>query len=225
MIRNFKERDKSSDSWQVLRMQGEIVKGFDVLYNLGPSIGVFGSAQMKSEDPYYKLAIEFGKLASDIGFNVITGGGPGAMEACNIGAKQGTSKSVGVGIELPHEQGMNGYLDVGVECRYFFVRKVLVIKYAQAFVIFPGGIGTLDELFETLTLASTEKIPNFPIILMGTKYWNGLLSWIEDTVIKHGYLKEADYQEIFRVCDTAEDAMKKIMDFHDKYRPDSVVNF
>lgn len=225
MIKNFKNRDKSTDSWQVLRMQGELIKGFDELYDVGASITVFGSAQMKSDDPYYSIAEEFGELASAIGFNVITGGGPGIMEAANKGAQKFPPKSIGVGIDIPSEQGLNKYVDLGVECRYFFVRKVLVIKYSQAFVVFPGGIGTLDELFETLTLASTHHIPRFPIILIGSDFWEDLLQWIEKQVIENGYLTEEKYNELFRVCDTAKEAMDKIMDFHHKYRPDSVVNF
>lgn len=228
MKKKFKNRDKATDSWQVLRMQGEIAKGFDILYDLGPSVGVFGSARMKEDNPWYTEAFKFGKLMSATGFNVITGGGPGVMEAVNKGVKQNThpncGKSIGIGIELPFEQGMNEYLDTEMECRYFFIRKVLIIKYAQAFVAFPGGIGTLDEIFETITLAQTGQVPKYPIILMGTKHWNGLLEWIKFDLISNNLFSAKD-MDLFRVVDTAEEAVSKILEFHSKYRPDNIVNF
>ena len=176
----MKEWSKSDiqarDSWQVLRMQSDLVKGFETLFELGPTVTVFGSARTKPGNPWYDEARVFGKLMADEGFNILTGGGPGIMEAVNNGAKESNvAKSVGVGIELPFESGMNSSVEQGIECRYFFTRKVLMLKYSQAFVAFPGGVGTLDELFETITLAQTGHSPKFPIILMGADHWGGLV--------------------------------------------------
>jgi hypothetical protein len=164
-----KMNKKSEDAWQILRIQGEFTKGFDTLNELYKCISVFGSARTTKNNKWYKEARKFGGLIAKEGFGVITGGGPGIMEAANQGAKEVGGKSIGVGIELPFEAGMNQYVDLGIECRYFFTRKVLFAKYAQAFVVFPGGMGTMDELFEVMTLAQTGHAPEFPIILVGKK--------------------------------------------------------
>lgn len=225
-MKTWKSETKAVDSWQILRMQGEMTKGFDTLSNLGPSVAVYGSSRTKPNDPWYIEGIKFGELMADMGFNIITGGGPGIMEAVNIGASRNNvgSKSVGIGIELPFEQGMNEYVQTGIECRYFFTRKVLMLKYSQAFVIFPGGVGTLDELFETITLAQTGQTPKFPIILMGSEYWNGLIEWIKNVVISEGKMSIEDL-DLFRICDTSEDAVSKIEEFHVIYRQYNETNF
>jgi len=180
---------KSEDAWQILRIQGEFTKGFDTLNELYKCISVFGSARTPKSNKWYKEARKFGGLIAGEGFGVITGGGPGIMEAANQGAKEVGGKSIGVGIELPFEAGMNPYVDLGIECRYFFTRKVLFAKYAQAFVVFPGGMGTMDELFEVMTLAQTGHAPEFPIILVGKKYWGGLVDWLQETVAATGRTK------------------------------------
>jgi uncharacterized protein (TIGR00730 family) len=167
-----------SDAWRALRIMGEFVDGFDALARLGPAVSIFGSARTPESDPWYATARQLGRQLAERGLTVITGGGPGIMEAANRGAKEAGGVSVGLGIELPHEQGLNPYVDLAIDFRYFFVRKTMFVKYAQAFVIFPGGFGTFDELFESLTLVQTGKIEHFPIIVMGTDYWQGLLDWL-----------------------------------------------
>jgi uncharacterized protein (TIGR00730 family) len=198
-----------SDSWRVLRIQSEFVEGFDALAAVGPSVSVFGSARTRSSHSNYKLARELGRLLALQGYAVITGGGPGIMEAANRGCQDGGGLSVGCNIELPMEQGLNPYCDLGVEFRYFFVRKVMFVKYADAFVIFPGGYGTLDELFEALTLIQTKKILNFPVILMGGSYWQPLLDWIRETLIKHATINAEDV-DLLRVTDDPAEAVQII---------------
>jgi uncharacterized protein (TIGR00730 family) len=171
-----------TDAWRALRILGEFVDGFDALARLGPAVSIFGSARTPRDHPLYDRARALAKRLSEHGFTIITGGGPGIMEAANLGARQANGVSVGLGIELPHEQGINEYVDVAIDFRYFFVRKTMFVKYAQAFVIFPGGFGTLDELFESLTLVQTGKIEHFPIILVGSEFWQGLLDWINGPV-------------------------------------------
>jgi uncharacterized protein (TIGR00730 family) len=173
---------------------------------------------------WYDEAKKFGKIIALEGFSVITGGGPGIMEAVNDGAKEAGANSVGVGIELPFEAEMNSYVTTGITCRYFFTRKVMFLKYSQAFIVFPGGLGTLDELFETLTLAQTGHTPKFPIILIGTEYWSGLMDWLRDTVCESRKMSSDDFN-LFRVVDTAEEARDKIMEFHEKYRKNNQTNF
>ncbi len=182
----------NSDPWRVLRIQGEFVEGFDRLANLGPAVSLFGSARTASDDPMYGATVETARLLAEAGLVVITGGGPGIMEAGNRGARDGGGRSIGLGIQLPFEQGINQYVDTGIDFRYFFVRKTMFVKYAQAFVIFPGGFGTLDELFESLTLIQTGKISRFPVILFGTHYWAGLLDWLRDTMLARGNISAAD---------------------------------
>jgi uncharacterized protein (TIGR00730 family) len=198
-----------SDSWRVLRIQSEFVEGFDALAAVGPAVSVFGSARTKPSHPSYKLAREVGRLLALQGYAVITGGGPGIMEAANRGCQEGGGLSVGCNIELPMEQGLNPYCDLGVEFRYFFVRKVMFVKYADAFVIFPGGYGTLDELFEALTLIQTKKILNFPVILMGAAYWGPLIDWIRETLTKEATINPEDV-DLLRVTDDPAEACQII---------------
>ena len=194
-----------ADPWRVLRILSEFVEGFDALNEIGPAITVFGSARTKPEDPYYELGRQLGASLARRGFAVITGGGPGMMEAVNRGCHEAGGLSVGCNIELPQEQELNAYVDLGVEFRYFFVRKNMFVKYARGFVIFPGGLGTLDELFESLTLAQTGKIEHFPIVLFGSSYWNGLLSWMRAVVLAHGAMSEDDFA-LMTITDDPEEA-------------------
>ena len=181
-----------ADPWRVLRILSEFVEGFDALNDIGPAVTVFGSARTLPDDPYYALGRALGAALARKGFAVITGGGPGMMEAVNRGAHEAGGLSVGCNIELPHEQQLNAYVDLGVEFRYFFVRKNMFVKYARGFVIFPSGLGTLDELFESLTLAQTGKIEHFPIVLFGTPYWKGLLDWMRQSVLSSGAIAPDD---------------------------------
>ena len=196
-----------SDPWRVLRIQGEFVEGFDRLAGLGPAVTLFGSARTTEDNPWYRDAVETARLLAAAGLAVITGGGPGIMEAGNRGAREAGGVSVGLGIELPFEQGVNPYVDVAVNFRYFFVRKTMLVKYAQAFVIFPGGFGTLDELFEAMTLIQTGKISHFPIVLFGTEYWGGLLEWVRNTMLAQGSISEEDLDLI-----TVSDSPQQVRD-------------
>src|SRR5438132_2928748 len=188
----IEELSHHADPWRVLRILSEFVEGFDALNDVGPAVTVFGSARAKDDDPYYKAGEQLGKALADRGFAVITGGGPGIMEAVNKGCHDAGGLSVGCNIELPHEQSLNKYVDLGVEFRYFFVRKTMFVKYARGFVIFPGGFGTLDELFESLTLAQTGKIDHFPVVLFGRSYWEGLLRWMNDQTLARGLVSIED---------------------------------
>jgi uncharacterized protein (TIGR00730 family) len=181
-----------SDPWRVLRIQAEFVAGFDILADLPPAVSIFGSARTAPDDPMYLAAVETARLLAEAGLAVITGGGPGIMTAGNKGAHQANGVSVGLNIELPFEQSHNEYITIPVDHRYFFVRKTMFVKYAQAFVIFPGGFGTMDELFEALTLIQTGKIHNFPIILFGSEYWSGLLDWLRNTMLTEGKISPSD---------------------------------
>jgi uncharacterized protein (TIGR00730 family) len=195
-----------TDTWRVLRIQSEFVEGFGALAELGPAISVFGSARTAHDDPAYTLAERIGAELVAAGFAVITGGGPGVMEAANKGAREAGGVSVGLGIELPFESGLNGYVDVGLNFRYFFARKTMFVKYAQGFIVLPGGFGTFDELFEALTLVQTEKVTSFPIVLMGTAYWSGLVDWIRGTVVAEGKVSETDL-DMFQVTDDVDEAI------------------
>jgi uncharacterized protein (TIGR00730 family) len=199
-----------TDPWRVLRIMSEFVSGFDRLAELGPAVTIFGSARTKESDPMYAQAEELALLLTQAGLAVITGGGPGIMEAANRGAYEGDGESIGLNIELPFEQGINPYVHVGLEFRYFFVRKTMFIKYAQAFVIFPGGFGTLDELFEALTLIQTGKVQNFPVILFGSAYWQGLLDWFRTTVLSAGKIGEGDLK-LLMVVDSPGEARDLIL--------------
>jgi uncharacterized protein (TIGR00730 family) len=181
-----------TDTWRVLRIMGEFVEGFEALAGLGPAVTLFGSARIGPSDPMHAAAVEVARLLGEAGFAVITGGGPGIMEAGNKGAREAGAPSVGLNIELPFEQHVNPYVDLEVDFRYFFVRKTMLVKYAQAFVIFPGGFGTIDELFEALTLIQTGKVRNFPVVLFGSDYWRGLLDWLENAMLAGNKISEAD---------------------------------
>jgi uncharacterized protein (TIGR00730 family) len=181
-----------TDPWRVLRIQAEFVEGFGALAELGPAVSVFGSARTRPEDPSYAVAEEAGRKLAEAGFAVITGGGPGVMEAANKGASEAGGVSVGLGIELPFESGLNAWVDVGINFRYFFARKTMFVKYAQGFVVLPGGLGTFDELFEALTLVQTQKVTSFPVALLGVDYWQGMINWLRDTVLADGKISESD---------------------------------
>jgi len=193
-----------TDPWRVLRIQAEFVEGFGLLAELGSAVSVFGSARAGRGGQEYEMAEAIGKGLAEAGYAVITGGGPGVMEAANKGATGAGGVSVGLGIELPTEMGLNDYVEIGLEFRYFFVRKTVFIKYSQAFVVLPGGFGTLDELFEALTLVQTGKITRFPIVLVGSGYWSGLLSWIRDSVLDGGKISPGDDSLVTIVDDPAE---------------------
>jgi uncharacterized protein (TIGR00730 family) len=212
--------NKSEDAWQILRIQGEFTKGFDTFNDLGPCISVFGSARTKETNQWYQEAKKFGKLITKEGYGVITGGGPGIMEAANKGAKDNEGVSVGVGIELPFESGMNEYVQKGVENRYFFTRKVMFLKYSQGFVVFPGGLGTLDEFFEALTLAQCGHNISYPIVLVGKKYWGGLMDWLINTVNTNGMVSLKDF-DLFKLVDTADEAVE-IIKTHNKTKTDEL---
>jgi uncharacterized protein (TIGR00730 family) len=194
------------DPWRVMRIQSEFVEGFGALAELGPAVSVFGSARTPRDAPEYEAGVRIGRALVESGFAVITGGGPGAMEAANRGACEAGGVSVGLGIELPFEQGLNEYVDIGVNFRYFFVRKTMFVKYAQGFVVLPGGFGTLDELFEALTLVQTRKVTRFPIVLFGSAYWKGLRDWLIDSVVDQGKASKKDL-ELFHVTDDVAEAV------------------
>ena len=195
-----------TDPWRVLRIQSEFVEGFGALAELGPAIGVFGSARTSVDDPFYAMGVELGRALTEAGFAVITGGGPGAMEAANKGACQAEGTSVGLGIELPFEAGLNEWVDLGVNFRYFFARKTMFVKYSSGFALLPGGLGTLDELFEALTLVQTRKVTSFPVVLLGTTYWSGLLTWLRETVLADGKVNQADL-DLITVTDDVDEAV------------------
>ncbi len=192
-----------TDPWRVLRIQGEFVEGFDTLADLGPAVSIFGSARIPKGEPMYQAAVETARLLAEAGLVIITGGGPGIMEAANKGAKLANGVSVGLNIELPFEQGTNPYVEIPINFHYFFVRKTMFVKYAQGFVIFPGGFGTMDELFEALTLIQTGKISNFPVILFGSEYWGGLLDWLRNSTLAMGNIASADL-DLLELADTPE---------------------
>jgi uncharacterized protein (TIGR00730 family) len=195
------EQDRPSamaaDSWRVFRIMGEFVEGFQTLSRMGPAISIFGSARVLPSEPIYEACRATAELLGKEGFAIITGGGPGIMEAANRGARDAGAPSIGCNIELPFEQGLNPYVDVGIDFRYFFVRKTMFVKYAQGFVIFPGGYGTMDELFEALTLIQTNKVHDFPVVLFGSEYWGGLLEWLRGTMKATGKISPGDVGMMF----------------------------
>ncbi|UFU03930.1 TIGR00730 family Rossman fold protein [Ruania suaedae] len=193
-----------SDPWRVLRIQAEFVEGFGALAELGPAVSVFGSARTGPTEPEYELAEGIARRIVEAGYAVITGGGPGVMEAANKGAHEADGISVGLGIELPFEQGMNRYVDLGVNFRYFFARKTMFVKYSEGFIVLPGGFGTMDELFESLTLVQTKKVKRFPIVLVGTEFWGGLMDWIRGTLAERGTISAHDLDLIHLTDDPAE---------------------
>ena len=209
---------KTADSWQIFKVMSEFVEGFQKLGKIGPCVTIFGSARTKKQDKYYKMATEIAFKLTQKGYGVLTGGGGGIMEAGNKGANAGGGVSVGLNIELPFEQRPNDYIDNDkvLMFDYFFVRKVMFMKYAQGFVVMPGGFGTLDEMFEALTLIQTKKIGMFPIILVGAKFWSGLAEWIKTTLLEEGKISEKDL-ELFHIVDTADDALKVIEKFYKTY--------
>ena len=198
-----------TDPWRVMRIQAEFVEGFGSLAELGPAVSVFGSARTGSGDPLYDKARQVGAALVRAGYAVITGGGPGTMEAANRGAEESGGTSVGLGIELPFEQGMNAYVQIAVNFRYFFVRKTMFVKYAEGFIVLPGGFGTLDELFEAMTLVQTRKVTRFPIVLVGVDYWSGLLSWLRDSCLPAGTISPPDL-DLLRLTDDVEEAVALI---------------
>jgi uncharacterized protein (TIGR00730 family) len=200
-----------TDPWRVLRIQAEFVEGFGALAEVPRAVTVFGSARTKRDSEEYELGRAIGGALAKAGFATMTGGGPGAMEAVNRGASEAGGFSVGLGIELPFEQGLNPWVDLGVNFRYFFARKTMFIKYSQAFICLPGGFGTLDELFEALTLVQTKKVTKFPVVLFGSKYWGGLYNWISDTLLAEGKIGEKDL-ELLHVTDDIDDAVRVVQD-------------
>lgn len=201
---------KAEDAWAVLRIQGEFVEGFTKLRHAGPCISIFGSARTQPDEWDYKEADKLASMIVKKGYGVITGGGPGIMEAANKGAFESNGKSIGLEIRLPFESAPNDYINEHVECKYFFTRKVFFLKYAQAFVAFPGGVGTLDELFETLTLIQTGHVRKVPIVLVGTEFWKGMVEWIKTVMLKNKKISPEDL-DLFHIVDTAEDALEYIM--------------
>ncbi len=210
---------KTADSWQIFKIMSEFVEGFESMSKIGPCVSVFGSARTKPENLYYKNAEEVGYLLTQKGYGVITGGGPGIMEAANKGAKRGEGKSVGLNIELPFEQSNNEFIDNDklLNFDYFFVRKVMFVKYAQGFIVLPGGVGTLDELFEAITLIQTGKIGRFPIVLLGSSYWEGLVDWIKQVMLGLEHNISAEDLDLFNIVDTPSEAVEIIEEFYKKY--------
>lgn len=209
---------KSSDSWTVFKVMSEMVEGFEKLARIGPCVSIFGSARAKPGSKFYKMAEEISYLLVKKGFGVITGGGPGIMEAANKGAHFGQGKSVGLNIELPHEQMNNPFIDLDklITFDYFFIRKVMFMKYSQGYIVLPGGFGTLDELFEAITLVQTHKMVRFPIVLVDSEYWSGLITWIKNRLLAESHISQTD-MKLFRLVDTAEDAVAHIEKFYNKY--------
>jgi uncharacterized protein (TIGR00730 family) len=207
-----------TDPWRVLRIESEFVEGFDTLAKLDRAVSIFGSARVTEEDSLYQAAVDVARLLGEAGYAIITGGGPGFMQAANRGAVEAGVTSVGLNIELPFEQAINTDVDLAIEFRYFFARKTMFVKYAQAFVIFPGGYGTLDELFEALTLIQTGKIHNFPVILFGSDYWKGLLDWLNERTLAEGKIAREDI-ELMHVCDRPEDVRDIILTSSEDGRP------
>jgi uncharacterized protein (TIGR00730 family) len=223
IIEAFKEKDnfeiKTTNSWQIFKIMAEFVEGFEKLGKIGPCVSIFGSARSKPEDPYYIMAEDIAYRLTLEGYGIITGGGPGIMEAGNKGAQRGGGKSVGLNIVLPHEQDGNRYIDRDkiINFDYFFVRKVMFMKYAQGFVIMPGGFGTLDEFFEAITLIQTNKIARFPLVLVGKKFWSGIVEWIKEQQINENPFVSVEDLDLFSLVDTPEEAVQAINDFYNKY--------
>lgn len=211
----IKDNFSIEETWRVFRIMAEFVDGFDVLSKVGPAVSIFGSSRLKSQDKFYKLAERISYLLAKEGYAIITGGGPSIMEAANKGAKKAKGKSIGLNIQIPRKQNPNPYVDMLLDFHYFFVRKVMFVKYAKAFVILPGGFGTFDELFESLNLIQTQRIIRFPIVLVGKDYWQGLIAWLKSTVLKKGCISQKDLK-IFTVVDKAEGVVEVIKRFYAK---------
>lgn len=210
---------KASDSWQIFKIMSEFVEGFEKMSRIGPCVSIFGSARTKPDNKYYILAEEIAFKLTQEGYGVITGGGPGIMEAANKGAKRGKGKSVGLNIELPFEQKPNDFIDrdKSIDFNYFFVRKTIFLKYSQGFIGMPGGFGTIDELFESLTLVQTHKIAEFPVVLVGKDYWKGMIEWMKTSMLEEEHNIKAEDLALFHTVDTADEAVKHIVDFYSKY--------
>ena len=224
MIRDaFKHKSwneiKTENSWQIFKVVAEFVEGFEQLARIGPSVAVFGSARTKPENKYYQMAEEIGFLLTQLGYGVITGGGPGIMEAANKGAQRGKGKSIGINITLPHEQAANPFVDPDklISFEYFFARKTMFMRYAQGFIVLPGGFGTFDELFEALTLIQTGKIGRFPIVLVGVNYWSGLITWIKEVMHAEEHNVSITDFDLFHLVDTADEAVKLIDRFYGQF--------
>ena len=206
---------KANDSWSVFKIMSEFVNGYETLSRIGPCVAIFGSARIREDSPYYQKAVETGAKLVERGFGIVTGGGPGIMEACNKGAHEAGGKSVGLNILLPHEQHSNPYIDQDkcLNFDYFYIRKTMFTRYAQGFIAFPGGFGTLDELSEALTLMQTDKIADFPIVMFGSEFWNPLVDWFKHTLLKEKMISEEDF-EIFHVVDDVDKAVEIIDEFY-----------
>jgi uncharacterized protein (TIGR00730 family) len=200
---------KTSETWRVFRIQSELVEGFETLHNLGPAVTIFGSSRLSPDNQYYKDAVTVARSLADDGFSIITGGGPGIMEGANRGSKEGNAPSVGLNIEIPAEQTPNKYQDISLSFRYFFIRKLMFIKYAIAYIIFPGGFGTMDEFFEALTLSQTKRIETFPIVLYGSEYWKGMIDWMKNTLVPNGTIVKEDFS-LFSLVNTPEEVCQLI---------------
>jgi uncharacterized protein (TIGR00730 family) len=212
---------QAESSWRIFRIMSEFVEGFETMNKIGPCVSIYGSARTKPDHPYYKMTVDLAKMLVAEGFGVITGGGPGIMEAANKGAREAGGKSVGLNIELPHEQNYNDYIDIDklINHRYFFVRKVMFVKYGQAFVFMPGGFGTLDELFECLTLIQTKKISPVPVILVGTTFWSGLKAWIKEVLLeREGNISPKDI-DLLPLTDDLSEVVRLINDFEGELQP------
>jgi len=209
------EGNLAQDTWRIFRIMGEFVEGFEALAGRGPCVSIFGSARAWGTDPEYLACVETARRIGEAGFGIITGGGPGIMEAANQGAREAGVPSIGCNIELPFEQGGNPFVDIGVDFRYFFVRKTMFVKYSTAFVIFPGGFGTMDELFESLTLIQTGKIRNFPVVLFGSEYWGGLVDWLRESMLPAGKVSPEDLDLLY-VTDDPADVARYIVEGHGK---------
>jgi uncharacterized protein (TIGR00730 family) len=206
-------RHNSEETWRMFRILAEFVEGIETLSSIGPCVSIFGSARTKEDEAYYQMALDLSKSVAQHGYGVITGGGPGIMEAANKGAKEGGGDSVGLNIELPFEQTPNAYQNIEMHFRYFFVRKVMFLRYAAAVVIMPGGFGTLDEMFETLTLIQTQKTPQLPLVLMGKDYWSGMLDWIRETMLGREYISSGDL-DLIHITDNVEETISVIDKFY-----------
>ena len=211
---------KTNDSWAIFKIMSEFIEGYERMSKIGPSVSIFGSARTKPDNKYYEIAKEIAEKLANLGYGIITGGGPGIMEAGNHGAQKGGGKSVGLNIDLPFEQNHNPYIDAehNLEFDYFFVRKVIFVKYSQAFVVMPGGFGTLDEMFEAITLIQTKKINNRPIVLVGKSYWKGLIDWIKLAMLEEEQNISDSDLDLFKMVDTADEAVKYVDDFYKSHQ-------
>ena len=216
LVSELKEDFTRTDSWRVLRILGEIIEGFDALSRIGPAVAVFGSSRFKKDSPYYRAAVKSAAIFARSGLSVITGGGPGIMEAANLGAHEAGGKSIGCNIDLPEEQIPNDYQAIRLRFRYFFVRKLMFVKYSVAFLIFPGGFGTMDELYESLTLVQTHKIEHFPVVLFGSSYWKKLVEWMESSMLREGCISKDDLSS-YTLTDDPEEAGRIIIENSKKH--------